>query len=206
MRRSNPALLGGALDCFAEPVVGRVRATRWLVMTTKIQFRRMTNWLSAEALKLQGPASRAGIASLAANFRRVAANQRQAASSNARCLRKTAPLQAFRSHGVARRVVESKIRCRLKHLSDVPRRSGERPRRGATSNPKLREALKAGSPKRAAPNINATCESCGKLKARNFSCGKRRFFRGGYVAAGNSAKNTPAMVLRKIFRRFAIAR
>jgi hypothetical protein len=28
-------------------------------------------------------------------------------------------------------------------------------------NPKPREALKAGSPKRAAPNINSTYESCG---------------------------------------------
>jgi hypothetical protein len=30
---------------------------------------------------------------------------------------------------------------------------------------KLREALMAGSSKRTAPNINSTCESCGKLKA-----------------------------------------
>jgi hypothetical protein len=71
---------------------------------------------------------------------------------------------------------------------------------------KLREALKAGSPKRAAPNINSTYESCGKLKASNFSCGKAGFFRGECVAARRSVKNALAMILRKIFRRFATAR
>jgi hypothetical protein len=35
-------------------------------------------------------------------------------------------------------------------------------------NPKVREVLKAGSPKRAAPNINSMWESCGKPKVRNF--------------------------------------
>jgi hypothetical protein len=39
-------------------------------------------------------------------------------------------------------------------------------------NPKLHEALKAGSPKPAVPNINCACESCGKLKAN----GARAFF------------------------------
>jgi hypothetical protein len=65
----------------------------------------------------------------------------------------------------------------LKHLRGVPTRRGERHRRGAIWNRKLREALKAGSPKRAAPNINSTYESCGELKASNFSCGKAGFFR-----------------------------
>jgi hypothetical protein len=46
----------------------------------------------------------------------------------------------------------------------------------------------------------------GSVSPRNFSCGKARFFRGGSVAATNSAKNALAMILRKIFRQFAIAR
>jgi hypothetical protein len=71
---------------------------------------------------------------------------------------------------------------------------------------KPREGLEAGSPKRAAPNINSTYESCGKLKARNFSCDKARFFRGECVAASSSAKNASAIILRKKFRQFAIAR
>jgi hypothetical protein len=71
---------------------------------------------------------------------------------------------------------------------------------------KLPEALKEGSPKRAAPNINSTYESCGKLKASNFSCGKAGFFRGGSVTASSSVKNAVAMILRKIFRQFAVAR
>jgi hypothetical protein len=71
---------------------------------------------------------------------------------------------------------------------------------------KPREGLKAGSPKRAAPNIKCTGKSCGKLKASNFSCGKARFFRGGCVAASSSVKNALAMILREIFRQFAIAR
>jgi hypothetical protein len=61
-------------------------------------------------------------------------------------------------------------------------------------------------PKRAAPNINSTYKSCGKLKARNFPCGKARFFRGGCVAANGSVKNALAIILRKIFHQFAIAR
>jgi hypothetical protein len=69
-----------------------------------------------------------------------------------------------------------------------------------------REALEAGSRKRAAPNINSTYESCGKLKARNFSCGKAGFFHGRYVAASSAVKNAVAMILRKIFRQIAIAR
>jgi hypothetical protein len=59
--------------------------------------------------------------------------------------------------------------------------------RGATRNPKLREALEAGSRKRGTPNINSTYESCGKLKARNFFMRQDEVFsrrmRGGEVVA-----------------------
>jgi len=73
-------------------------------------------------------------------------------------------------------------------------------------NRKLHEALKAPPPKHVGPNINSTYESCGKLKAANFPCGKARFFHGECMAASGSVKTAPAMILRKIFRRFAIAR
>jgi len=36
-RRSNPHLLCGEMDCFAEPVIGRIRATRWLAMTILVR-------------------------------------------------------------------------------------------------------------------------------------------------------------------------
>jgi hypothetical protein len=75
---------------------------------------------------------------------------------------------------------------------------------------KRREALKAGSPKRAAPNINCVDESCGKLKAARvrtiFLAAEHVFFwrlmRGGEQFRENAA----AMISRKIFRQFAIAR
>jgi hypothetical protein len=39
-----------------------------------------------------------------------------------------------------------------------------------------------------------------------FSCGKAGFFCGGCVAASGSVKSASAMILRKIFRRFAFVR
>jgi hypothetical protein len=46
----------------------------------------------------------------------------------------------------------------------------------------------------------------GNRNLRNFSCGKAGFFRGECMAVSSSAKNAPAMILRKGFRRFATAR
>jgi hypothetical protein len=46
----------------------------------------------------------------------------------------------------------------------------------------------------------------GNRNPRNFSCGKARFFHGECVAASGFVKNAVAMILRKIFRRFAFVR
>jgi hypothetical protein len=68
-----------------------------------------------------------------------------------------------------------------------------RMRRDVTRNPKLREALKPGRQKQAAPNINVMRFRCDELKAklrRVFSCGKRRLFRGECVTASDAAAAT----------------
>jgi hypothetical protein len=48
--------------------------------------------------------------------------------------------------------------------------------------------------------------TAGKTEARNFPCGKTRFFRGNDAAARGSSKTAAAMVLRKSFREFATRR
>jgi hypothetical protein len=72
---------------------------------------------------------------------------------------------------------------------------------------KLREALKAGSPKRVAPNINCTGKSCGKLKARKFSLRQDEVFsrqmRGGEQfrekrSRHDFAENTPSICHRAV--------
>jgi hypothetical protein len=86
----------------------------------------MTNQLSVEALKPHDPASRVGMAGLAANFRRVAANQRQTTASNAPMRAKNraaASPYAVRRGETSGRVenpvlVEALVRC-----AEAPRRT-----------------------------------------------------------------------------------
>src|ERR1700733_14522511 len=154
----------------------------------------MTNWLSAEALKLHSRRA----APEGQVLRRTSGALRQTKGKPRplarRCARKTAPLQAFRSHGAARHLVASKIRCRLKHLCGVPRRCGERvgaARYEISSRVRRLKPVRQNEPHR---TLTRLCESCGKLKASNFPCGKAGFFRGGCVAANSSVKNPPAMI------------
>jgi hypothetical protein len=69
-----------------------------------------------------------------------------------------------------------------------------------------RKEVKQGSPKRGAQNINCMCESCGKLKARNFFLRQGRVFSRRVRGGERFRKNPRAMILRKILRKFAIAR
>jgi hypothetical protein len=77
-------------------------------------------------------------------------------------------------------------------------------------NPKHREALKVGSPKPAAPNINCACESCGKLVANevreNFLGARTGFFAAAMWRRALAPKTAAATVLRKSFRRIAAPR
>jgi hypothetical protein len=83
--------------------------------------------------------------------------------------RRSAPVQALEPHGEARTLAMPEIHRCLKHLCRMRRRGAARMPRGVMRNPKLGEAFKPRRQKRAAPNINCMCESCGELEATEFA-------------------------------------
>jgi hypothetical protein len=125
---------------------------------------------------------------------------------SARSRRKSAPREALKRHCEARNLAAPKIRRYLKDLFGMRRRGAARTPRGATPNPKAREALKPDRQKRAAPNINVMRYRCDELKAKL----RRVFFMRQELAFSRrmrgGGKNAAAMDWRKCFRRFATRR